>query len=238
MENEGISTEAFLDQAKSLVALLEKKDFVSAGSIIHEFIATHESSIFDEIGKFTRYVHNSIKDDQEISNIVDLAEKELPNAKARLEYVVRKTEEAANITLNAVETAQPLVTRMVEDAGGLLDAGNSSTVATEYLQKLSGNADTIRSLLDEILMAQEFQDLTGQVIQRVTSFVQEVETKLVDILSLSGERVTLQETTVTSDLNSQALLEKGYGPTIEESKESDRVESQDEVDELLSSLGF
>ncbi|HHQ4638597.1 TPA: protein phosphatase CheZ, partial [Aeromonas hydrophila] len=93
--------------------------------------------------------------------------------------------------------------------------------------------DKLRQLLTEILMAQDFQDLTGQMIRKVIKLVQEVETKLIEMLTMFGE--------ASAEHSSRSLPVGGIeaeGPIMNPETRSDVVNGQDDVDDLLSSLGF
>ncbi len=112
-----------------------------------------------------------------------------------------------------------------------------------FLSLTSDNANEINANLSEVMMAQEFQDLTGQILRRVISMVQEVEDNLVDLIRVSGG--SSSDTTESgSDEIIQANasmedLEQGMGPAVPGTADTvGSVSGQDEVDDLLSSLGF
>ena len=93
--------------------------------------------------------------------------------------------------------------------------------------------------MTEILMAQDFQDLTGQVINKVTGLVKEVEASLVDLVFMASQ-VEAITGIVTKGVEKETAADKdmkGHGPQIDKAKE-DVMASQDDVDDLLSSLGF
>jgi chemotaxis protein CheZ len=108
----------------------------------------------------------------------------------------------------------------------------------QFLDQVAGNADRVSSNLSEILLAQDFQDLTGQVIQKVTTLVREVEENLVKLVVMASnvDRIT----GIVHDLGTEGAQQPstdGVGPQIDADRE-DVVSSQDDVDDLLSSLGF
>jgi chemotaxis protein CheZ len=103
-----------------------------------------------------------------------------------------------------------------------------------FLNSSSANADKLRSMLTEILMAQDFQDLTGQMIRKVITLVQEVEESLVEMLTLFGnENAEVVENTKVTKSAIEA-----EGPILNKEQRDDVVNDQDDVDDLLSSLGF
>jgi len=108
-----------------------------------------------------------------------------------------------------------------------------------FLDKLSKQSDKVYRNLSDILLAQDFQDLTGQVIKRVTGLVQEVEENLVSLVAMAG-KVDQITGTVHEGLEKeqQEDIERGEGPQMHAEERVDVVSSQDDVDDLLSSLGF
>ncbi|MEC9169813.1 MAG: protein phosphatase CheZ, partial [Pseudomonadota bacterium] len=93
-------------------------------------------------------------------------------------------------------------------------------------------------LLTEVLMAQGYQDLTGQVIRRVIDLVKEVEDSLVNMLTMFGERDGAEQTKPSSVKADKVDGVEAEGPIIDADKRDDVVSGQDDVDDLLSSLGF
>jgi chemotaxis protein CheZ len=97
-----------------------------------------------------------------------------------------------------------------------------------------GHIGAIKSRLNDILMAQEFQDVTGQILQQVIELVTRLEDNLVQMLAVAGERIRHGgESRKASKDDTRA-----EGPAVPGADDSGRVNSQDEVDDLLSSLGF
>jgi chemotaxis protein CheZ len=101
------------------------------------------------------------------------------------------------------------------------------------LSQVEGNSSELRGQLTEILMAQDFQDLTGQIITRVINLVNEVESRLLEILKAFSAS-QLDE----SANNKKKASTDPEGPILNPHEREDAVSSQDEVDDLLSSLGF
>ena len=104
-----------LEQAKELVVYLENGDSESANRIIQEASAPESSELFAEVGKLTRVLHDSLRNFQLDSRIANLAQDELPDAKERLNYVMNMTEQAANRTMDAVETSLPIADKLNDE---------------------------------------------------------------------------------------------------------------------------
>ena len=200
-----------------------------------------EESRYDEllsrVGQLTRSLHESLRElglDKEIER---LAKDDITNTRDRLMYVAKMTEQAAQRVLNATDAASPLQDAIEEGATELIQAWQSSVHSDEtglaqrtlaFLECARDSAaDTKKHLLD-IMMAQDFQDLTGQVITKVTKLGHSMESQLVQLLiehaPVEGRR----------DSNN-ALLN---GPQVNPEGKTDVVADQEQVDDLLDSLGF
>ena len=102
---------------------------------------------------------------------------------------------------------------------------------TDYFGETVHSFELMQKGLNDILMAQGFQDITGQVIRRVIKLVEELESNLVDLIRISGGMTETSKKTVKPDLPGPVV------PGVDD-KSDDIANSQDDVDDLLSSLGF
>ena len=194
-----------------------------------------EADVHHKIGLLTRQLHDSL-------NELGYADKlrgsmgELPDAQSRLSYIARLTGEAAEKVLNRVEQAKAqhdyiasetrrVVNALVADPVAAVAKGEIFNFLTD-VERVTKEADTH---LTEIMMAQDFQDLTGQVIKRMMDVIQEIERQLLMVLL---ENIPEQESRPKRE--NQSLLN---GPQVDTSK-AGVVASQDQVDDLLDSLGF
>ncbi|HEY9280470.1 MAG TPA: protein phosphatase CheZ [Eoetvoesiella sp.] len=193
------------------------------------------------IAQLTRMLRESMRElglDQAIKEAADA----IPDARDRLDYVARMTEQAANRVLNAAEEMQPLQANMQRQARALderwqswfdqpveLDQARELVDDTRALLKdIPVKTQTSQDALMDIIMAQDFQDLTGQVITRMLGVIGAIETELVQVLIDNVPQEKRAETT-SSLLN---------GPQINAHDKPDVVTNQDQVDDLLASLGF
>jgi chemotaxis protein CheZ len=237
-----------LEQAKSLVSFLESGQQEEADAIVAEIQNPINSELFAEIGKLTRQLHDSLTNFQLDSRLNDLATADIPDAKERLNYVITSTEEAANKTMDAVEAIFPVVDTIAEQVEAVNPAWSKlmdNKLDLKEFKSLCFDIDTllkntgketqhIHSLMTDVLMAQDFQDLTGQVIRKVIDLVREVEDSLINMLTAFGiSAETTQEK--SSPKLGENLVE---GPIVNSESRDDVVEDQDDVDDLLSSLGF
>ncbi len=240
-----LSTEN-IAKVKNLLASMEAGDLEKSQECFDELAEMRESELYQEIGKLTRELHDSINTFGLDDRLTDIAEDEIPDARQRLAHVITMTDEAANNTLTAVEESMPLceqvisVTRSVENewqrfSNRELNVDEFKKLSKElksYFEINSSSAIKINEHLNNVLMAQGFQDLTSQIIKRVISLVEEVEISMVSIIQLAGSRPNSNKETKDKE---NSKLE---GPVIPGLEASGTVSGQDEVDDLLSSLGF
>ena len=199
------------------------------------------NDVISRIGHLTRSLHDSMRE-LGYDRVIAKAAEAIPDAQDRLRYVADMTEQAACRTLAATETAQPLQEQLGSEATALSKDwdrlyGNELSVdefkalasrTREYLQTVPTRTKATNQQLLEIMMAQDFQDLTGQVIKKMMDMTQLVEKQLLELLIeyVPPER---REHLDTGDL---------AGPVIHGRHGSETVTDQRGVDELLESLGF
>ena len=184
----------------------------------------------------------SFRDDERISN---LAENRIPDARERLNFVIEKTEESAHRTLNAVEEALPIAHELEENGRVMREEWAKFTRremnAEEFrqmskriegfLESVEVDAKHLNKGLSDVMMAQDFQDLTGQIIRQVIELVQDLEEGLVSVIKKSGRMGNAAEETNGMDIIAE-------GPQVNKENDPNVMSGQDDVDDLLSSLGF
>ena len=249
------------DRARVLIDKLESGDIQGASSTIEELNEARDRGFYHEVGRLTRGLHDAIVN-FEIETQEGDAEpgteeqgSKMSNAQDRLDYVIKLTQSSADKTMDMVEEGIPLATdigsratALREDWGRLKrremppeEFRNLYENIDQYLESTSAGADQLNEKLNNILMAQDFQDLTGQVIQKVITLVQDVEVRLVDLMRMAGqveELTGIVRGAEVSQAEVSGLDSSPEGPQINADKRDDVVSGQDEVDDLLSSLGF
>jgi chemotaxis protein CheZ len=239
-----------LDQAKKLVELLEQGLQHEANTLLADVCQPNAHQMFTELGHLTRQLHTSLNEFQLDPRLPALAEKDIPDARERLNYVIDMTDKAANKTMDAVDACMPLSDRLNDNIQKILPdwnalmtrniaVGNFKTLChqiDDFLKVSESDTTQLRHLLTDILMAQDFQDLTGQMIRKVIALVQEVENKLVEMLTMFGDLDITAGT--TSQIQQLERNIEAEGPIINKELRTDVVNDQDDVDDLLSSLGF
>ncbi|HUX89139.1 MAG TPA: protein phosphatase CheZ [Gallionellaceae bacterium] len=198
-----------------------------------------EGGVFNEIGHLTRALHDSLRELGYDKNLQKVASA-IPDSRDRLNYIATMTQAAAERVLTATEAAQPTIDKIESGAKILagewqklfdnkLDVEQFKQLAMQthaYLVELPKQTRQTSANLTEIMMAQDFQDLTGQVIKKVMEVTQNLEQQLLALL------VHNAPASVHLDPN---LLN---GPVVNPAGRTDVVTSQAQVDDLLESLGF
>ncbi|MCS0590179.1 protein phosphatase CheZ [Massilia norwichensis] len=202
--------------------------------------------VLSRIGHMTRALHESLRG-LGLDKLIEKAASDIPDARDRLDYVARLSEDAAKRVLDATDAAAPLqdgidsaAVELTKAWQSLLDSGEGSpewralaerTVAS--LAESRSSAAATRGHLMDIMMAQDFQDLTGQVIKRITGIAQNLEKQLVQVLVDFAPAEVKRE--FDNGLLSNSLIN---GPQINPEGNSEVVADQGQVDDLLDSLGF
>lgn len=257
-------------KAQELLGLLEGGEFSGAMHILAELSEARNHIMYQEVGRLTRGLHEAIKqfnidvektaafqatqhDDQDTLS-------EVSNAHERLNYVLELTESAANKTMDMVDASLPIAGELGEQAKllrqdwqAMADAQSSMSELKDlgrtteaFLQQIENGAGQLHSNFTEILLAQGFQDITGQLIKRVNELVHDVESSLVNLVVVAGKvdsiagvkRDQASDEPVQDAMKQQQASIKGHGPQVLEEEKGDVVTGQDDVDDLLSSLGF
>ncbi len=244
--------------AQELVSSLEKGRFGDAVQLIHQLSQTRDLGLYQEVGKLTRELHSAIVSFQidphmpqaeEVSQITDATE--------RLSYVVKLTEGAANRTMDLVEASTPVLNDLSAEAASLsgdwqrfmrreVEAPEFRELVKRVDSFLTHSAEGNRKVaghLNDILLAQDYQDLTGQVIKRVTALVTEVESNLLKLVLMASQvdrfaGIEHDHDQLRAEKDQEKHPTRGEGPQIHADKREDVVSGQDDVDDLLSSLGF
>ncbi len=212
--------------------------------------------LVQRIGQLTRMLRESMRElglDKEIERAAEA----IPDARDRLSYVATMTEQAAERALNAIDRAQPLQDDLSERAEALdarwaqwfaepkeLDEARELVQDTrQYLGEVPQRTQATHQELLEIMMAQDFQDLTGQVIKKMMDVIREIEHQLVQVLidavPQGKAREDLQKRATDQWHSDDRRREEGLlnGPQVKPEAEG-IVTGQDQVDDLLDELGF
>lgn len=200
-----------------------------------------ESALLTKLGQLTRTLHESLRE-LGYDRLVEQAAQSIPDARERLTYVATMTERAADRVMNATDLARPLQDEMERSATRLAALWRKvyvgemqvnefrsladSTVA--FLERVPQQTKATNAQLMEIVMAQDFQDLTGQVIKRINELAHHFEQQLLKLL-IESTPAEQRPPGIEGLLN---------GPVVNPDRAGEVAHTQTQVDELLESLGF
>lgn len=215
-----------------------------------------QGDIHNKLGLLTRQLHDSLRElgyADRLQGSVDA----LPDAQSRLTYIARLTGEAAEKVLGIVDTAKDEHTQIVEKTQQMRDALVADPVAAvakghvmNHLEAMDAANARLDSRLTEIMMAQDFHDLTGQVIAKVVKLTANLEQQLVELLLQTAPVNSAPAAAAVFAALPEVVAEPAppiftadehpvlQGPVVDPENTPNVVTSQSEVDDLLASLGF
>jgi len=257
------SSEVFISELKEVAGILLNKlegdHYEEAMEVINRLVEVRDQSVFTAVGNLTRALHEAIKnvnvDADFTSEPTTISASDMTDASDRLSYVITMTKSAADNTLERVESSVPIAVGLGRQAGELRThwqryRGDTPAVLDPEFQQgmddFFANVDDgmvkLREFLQDILLEQAYQDLTGQVLERVIALIKGVEHDLVELVKIAGQVETLAGLVEEAgEERRQRPAKKGIeaeGPMVGSGTRAEVVAGQDEVDELLSNLGF
>jgi chemotaxis protein CheZ len=194
----------------------------------------HESPIRTGVRRVAGELQAALDHFGKNSRLLDLAERDVPDARQRLAHVLKLTDEAAHRTLDLVEQSQPMADALARRSEELLKQAaqeRDPVTLVEFLKTTACTANDIRARLDEVLMTQGYQDISGQIIRGVMKLVDELEDALAELIEIGGLRTSQSSPTAVSG----AMLQ---GPIVPGVQHIEPVAAQTDVDALLSGLGM
>ncbi|WP_188151642.1 protein phosphatase CheZ [Teredinibacter waterburyi] len=249
------------DCANHLVEKLQSDNLDEASEMIHDLVEARNQHIFKSVGQLTRGLHNAIVnfhvDADMDSEPPEVNNSEIKDASNRLQYVITKTQEAADKTMDKVEAVAPIAMNLGLEATRLREEWHRLkrremtkeefrdlyNQMGDFLDQMDEGTTTLNKSLQDIILEQGYQDLTGQVLRKVIGLVTDVESELVKLMRIAGqvEQVTGLAKNPESVRDPNIVKQRdtvAEGPQINAESRTDVVSGQDEVDDLLSSLGF
>lgn len=208
-----------------------------------------EAPVYDRIAHVTRLLRDSLRE-LGLEPSVQAAAKAMPDAQSRIRYITSLTEKAANDVLNSAELAQSQLGHLKASAVSLSEELVQAMQPVEQPQVqlpvelvkniqafLSGVKEEIRPVdtaLIDIITAQAFQDLTGQVASKLTVLLDRIEQELVQVL------IEYMPEKYSQEMDKEAQAENALlnGPVVEHKENGGTMQNQQQVDDLLAQLGF
>jgi chemotaxis protein CheZ len=216
---------------RSLNAALAANDAERFHELLDQLLRSRESVIQTEVVRISGALHEALLRFRMDSRIASLTEKDMPDARQRLEHVVQLTEKAAHHTMDLIERSVPLAEATARRAAELSRSGPTDAPAlASFLLTARDNCDAVRANLSEVMLAQGFQDITGQIIRGVHKLIGEVETVLDELMRVHGIPREVVENVAADRL-------KLEGPAIP-GVTRNAVNDQNAIDDLMAGLGL
>jgi chemotaxis protein CheZ len=245
------------DLARLIGALETDRDdeFLAA---LDDLVSLRRRELFARLRRLTSKLQTALDRFNTDSRFAELAEREVPDARARLAHVLKLTDEAAHRTMDLVDQSVPLAGRASDGAEALSqalavwqDAGKPDGPLPALLDRIGKylvatrlETDQLKRNLNEVVLAQTFQDLTGQIIRGVIALVQELETTLAELIGIAGADGTAAtgarppRKARATDASANASPPSSFGPIVPGVTRGPVVTAQADVDDLLSGLGL
>lgn len=207
---------------EQLLALIPNKNQQEAVDLLDKLLSSQSDSLVNKIDNIANNLHKTLESFGSDAPILKHAKLDLPDASERLEYVIQATAEASEKTLVASENLTAIL----------------ATIETKSLSSEVENLiSDAQSEITDILIAQSFQDLTGQVLNRLIVLIGTLEQNLHQLIDSAGidiSSITFQE---DEDVTREEEM-KGVGPNVTKSSKQDSLAGQKDVDDLLNDLGI
>ncbi|MDX1795228.1 MAG: protein phosphatase CheZ [Hydrogenovibrio sp.] len=210
-------------QIESLLQLMKNQEYSKASDVIDELVEQRNQGVLKQVEEISKNLHETLEGFGSDAAILKHTKHDLPDASERLQYVIEATEEASSKTLSSSENLMALL---------------ESIESNESDEKIKDLVAEAQSEVTNIMMAQSFQDLTGQVLNRVIMLVTNLEQSLHDLIEKSGIKLDEVVGLEMSEKDKKSEEMKGVGPNVTQSSQKDSVASQADVDDLLGDLGI
>ncbi|HEY5801046.1 MAG TPA: protein phosphatase CheZ [Burkholderiaceae bacterium] len=198
-----------------------------------------DKPMFERLGGIVRLLHDSLRELGYDKALAD-ASVDIADAQDRLEYIATLTEQSANKVLNTLDEgmpAQDVLSASAKDMETRWTALFDGKISVDEFKALAGDSrqfaiavaeasEKEKARLLDIMMAQDFQDITGQIIKKVVNVTKKVEAELAQLL-LDNAPAAVKERQAAKPVELMA------GPSVPAS-----AMAQDDVDDLLADLGF
>lgn len=216
---------------RSLNAALAANDGTRFHDLLDQLLRARESAIQSDVVRISSQLQEALSRFRMDSRIASLAEKDMPDARQRLDHVVELTEKAAHHTLDLIERSVPLADSTARRAAELTRTATPDVAAlSAFLATARENCESVRANLTEVMLAQGFQDITGQIIRGVHKLIGEVEAVLDDLMAVHGIPREVVENAVADRL-------KLEGPAVP-GVTRNAVTAQSDIDDLMAGLGL
>jgi chemotaxis protein CheZ len=204
-------------------------DVVTFEQLVNDLYTERELTLRSGLARLSQALADALARFQLDSRIAALAAQDIPDARLRLDHVLKMTEEATHRTLDLIEQAAPLAESTANGARTLASTldDRSHNDIRRFLGEVQGSAERVRANLTEVMLAQGFQDLTGQILHGIRTLIGEVESVLDELAKISGVEIKPPRREVGAT----------HGPAVP-GVSTNTVADQHDVDDLIAGLGI
>lgn len=220
-------TNISISDVQMLLEDLEAGDQIAAAAQLDRITQMRDHELYQALGKVSANLHQTLDTLGEDTELLQHVKHDLPDVTERLQYVLQMTEEASAKTLAASESVAAKLDVITDKL--------SQFSMPEHLELIE-LLDTASADITDVMMAQSFQDLTGQVLNRVMFVMASFERTLLDLVDRSGHDLNKVPARDENDKRANEL--QGIGPNVTKSSQVDALTAQDDVDDLLSQMGL
>lgn len=213
---------------QALLTALQNDNQEEVAALLDDLTQLRESELYQRLNSLTNNLHGTL--DELVDNQLLLQTKhDIPDVTERLEYVLSSTAEACDKTLASTEKAMEI--------SESIQTFIQENLTDEQQAQIETRLNTLNTELTNILLAQSFQDLTGQVLNRVVLIISSLEQSLIQLISESRHDYdAIPDREEGSEQKSAEM--KGIGPNVTQKSKQDSLDAQDDVDDLLGELGI
>jgi chemotaxis protein CheZ len=224
----------FVACIRAMARALDRHDQAALIAAVAGFERIRKESLTGRVRRVASDLQFALEHFQCNARLVEMAQRQVPDARQRLAHVLKLTADAAHRTMDLVERSAPLADRATREAERLialqLEISSPDDLAPQlknFLPLIASSIAEVRSNLAEVLITQGYQDLSGQIIRGVMTLIQELEVALAELLLIGGPEIGRDEGVHNKP--------SGHGPAVPGIDST--VGGQQDVDALLSELG-
>jgi chemotaxis protein CheZ len=222
---------------RAMAHALDRGDEAALGAAVAGFERSRCSNVTARVRRVANDLQFALEHFHANARLVDMAQRQVPDAKIRLAHVLKMTDEAAHRTMDLVERSAPLADQATREAERLIgmyrDLATPAALAPQlrdFLMLIAGTIGEVRSNLAEVLITQGYQDLSGQIIRGVMTLIQELEVALAELFQIAGSEQHLM-----AGEGDDCRRPRLNGPAVPGLDSA--IGGQHDVDALLSELG-
>jgi chemotaxis protein CheZ len=222
---------------EAMRAALAAGDESAFSAAMRGFNALQDSSVMTSVRKVRGDLQAALERFRAESRLAEMAERQVPDARQRLAHVLKLTDDAAHHTMDLVDQSCPLVDAVTHEAHLLQQLPELSADIGRFLELTQAHMKTVRARLTDVLLAQGYQDLSGQIIRNVMQLVDELEMALGDLVRIDRFEFDSEFDGGTMTSVAGHAAAGAYGPVVPGVGHGETVGGQEDIDAMLSGLG-